>query len=101
MAGFSIYLSQVLAEIRVNGQTNTSPYFNLTYRKQDGSYGEKRRVQRRAGDAAQPQKKDLLSIRTEIRQAGKLHLIDEGGHKFELHIPLLVSYNGKLIDHRF
>jgi hypothetical protein len=100
MTGFGIYLSQVLSEIRVNGLSNQGPYFNLTYRKADGSFGEKRRVQRRAGEATQT-KKDLLSIRTEIRHAGKLHLIDEGGHKFELHIPLVVSFNGKLIDHRF
>lgn len=100
MAGFGIYLSQVLSEIRVNGLTGDGPYFSLTYQKADGSYGEKRRVRRRAGDVL-PAKKDLLSIRTEVRRAGKLHLIDDNGHRFELHIPLLRSYNGKLIDHRF
>lgn len=100
MADFGIYLSQVLAETRLNGLTSESPHFNLTYRKADGSYGFKRRVRRRAGE--QPaEKKDLLSVKTEIRRAGKLHLIDEHGHRFELHIPLLVSFNDKLIDHRF
>lgn len=100
MAEFGIYISQVLAETRLNGLTSESPTFNLTYRKADGSYGLKRRVRRRAGE--QPtEKKDLLSVRTEIRRAGKLHLIDEQGHRFELHIPLLVSFNDHLIDHRF
>jgi len=100
MAGFGIYLSQVLSEIRLNGLTGDGPYFSLTYRKADGSHGQKPRVRRRAGEAGSA-KKDLLSIKTEVRRAGKLYLVDEGGHRFELHIPLLVSYNGKLIDHRF
>lgn len=100
MEGFGIYLSQVLAETRVNGLTELSPFFSLTYRKADGSYGEKKHVRRRAGE--QPSgKKDLLSVKADVRRAGKLHLIDEQGHRFELHIPLLVSFNGKLIDHRF
>ena len=100
MAEFGIYLSQLLAEIRHSGQTDQGAFFSLTYRKADGSFGKKDRVRRRAGEAS-TEKKDLLSIRTEVRRAGKLHLVDEGGHQFDLHIPLLVSFNGKLIDHRF
>ncbi|MCK8492893.1 hypothetical protein M0L20_13580 [Spirosoma sp. RP8] len=97
---FGIYLSQVLAEYRASGTSGHSPFFDLTYRKADGAYGGKTSVRRRAGDVP-PQKKDLTSIKHENRHAGKLHLIDQTGHKFELHIPLLLSYNGKLIDHRF
>lgn len=98
--GFGIYLSQVIAEYRASGSSGHSPNFDLTYRKADGSFGQKQAVRRRAGENP-GQKKDLTSIKTENRQAGKLHLIDQGGNKFELHIPLLVSFNGKLIDHRF
>lgn len=98
--GFGIYLSQVIAEYRASGSTGHSPFFDLTYRKADGSFGQKRQVRRRAGESP-GQKKDLSSIRHENRQAGKLHLIDSNGNRFELHIPLLVSFNGKLIDHRF
>lgn len=97
---FGIYLSQVLAEYRASGTSGHSPYFSLTYRKADGSFGTKTSVCRRAGETVGG-KKDLTSIKHENRQAGKLHLIDKNGHKFELHIPLLVSFNGKLIDHRF
>lgn len=97
--GFGIYLSQVIHEYRASGASNYAPDMDLTYRKADGSFGEKRRVRRRAGE--QLGKKDLASIKHENRQAGKLHLVDPNGNRFELHIPLLVSFNGKLIDHRF
>ena len=100
MAGFSIYLSQVIQEYRASGTSSHSPYFDLTYRKADGSFGEKKGVRRRAGEGV-GFKKDLTSIKHENRQAGKLHLIDQNGNRFELHIPLLVSFQGKLIDHRF
>jgi hypothetical protein len=97
---FGIYLSQVLAEYRASGTSGHSPYFNLTYRKADGSFGQKQGVRRRAGETI-GRKRDLTSIKHENRQAGKLHLIDQTGHRFELHIPLLVSFNSHLIDHRF
>jgi hypothetical protein len=99
MAGFSIYLSQVMQEYRASGTSNHSPYFDLTYRKADGSFGTKTGVRRRAGESVG--KKDLTSIKHENRQAGKLHLIDRNDNRFELHIPLLVSFNGNTIDHRF
>ena len=95
-----IYLSQVIAEYRANGLSSHNSTFDLAYRKTDGSYGEKRRVRRRAGEAS-GQKRDLASIKHENRQAGKIFLIDEGGNRFDLHIPLLVRFNGRLIDHRF
>ncbi len=98
--GFGIYLSQVIAEYRASGTSGHNPFFDLTYRKADGSFGEKKRVHRRAGETISS-KRDLTSIKRENRQAGKLHLLDSAGNKFELHIPLLVSFNGKLIDHRF
>ncbi|MCX6216400.1 hypothetical protein [Spirosoma sp.] len=95
-----IYLSQVLAEYRASGLSGRSPYFDLTYRKADGSFGSKTSVCRRAG-LNPGGKKDLASIVHENRQAGKLHLVDSSGHQFELHIPLLEKFNGKTIDHRF
>jgi hypothetical protein len=76
------------------------PFFDLTYRKADGGWGFKNRVRRRAGENPGG-KKDLSSIRFENRQAGKLHLIDGTGHKFELHINLLITFNGQTIDHKF
>ena len=97
---FMIYLSQVLATYRASGLSSQSPYFNLTYRKADGSFGSKVNVRRRAGENPTV-KKDLASIRHENRQAGKLHLVESTGNKFELHIPLLVTFNGQPIDHRF
>lgn len=99
--GFGIYLSQVIAEYRASGTSNHNAYFELTYRKAEGAFGEKKKIQRRAGEITVQAKKDLTSIKHENRQAGKFHLIDQYGNKFELHIPLLVSFNGKLIDHRF
>lgn len=96
---FGIYLSQVINEYRASGTSNHSPEMNLTYRKAEGGFGEKVKVRRRAGE--QILKKDLTSIKHENRQAGKFHLVDQAGNKFELHIPLLVSFNGKLIDHRY
>lgn len=98
--GFGIYLSQVIQEYRASGTSGHSPDMDFTYRKTDGVFGEKKRVRRRAGEAPGA-KRDLTSIKAENRQAGKLHLVDTTGHRFELHIPLLVSFNGKLIDHRF
>ena len=96
----AIYLSQVLTSYRASGLSGHSPYFDLTYRKADGSFGQKTGVRRQAGQ--QPtSKKDLTSIQQENRQAGKLHLVEASGRQFELHIPLLVTFNGQRIDHRF
>ncbi len=95
-----IYLSQVLAKYRESGLSGHDPFFDLTYRKAGGEWGSKTRVCRRAGENPGG-KKDLSSIRFENRQAGKLHLIDTTGRKFELHIPLLLTFNGQPIDHRF
>lgn len=96
-----IYLSQVLANYRASGLSNHSPFFDLTYRKADGSFGSKTGVRRRAGENPGGAKKDLTSIKHETRQAGKLHLVESSGHQFELHIPLLITFNGHPIDHRF
>jgi len=95
-----IYLSQVLAAYRASGLSGHSPFFDLTYRKSDGSFGSKSSVRRRAG-LNPGGKKDLASIVHENRQAGKIHLVESSGHQFELHIPLLVTFNGQTIDHRF
>lgn len=96
----TIYLSQVITNYRASGLSGHSPFFDLTYRKADGSFGRKTGVRRRAGQNPDG-KKDLTSIRNENRQAGKLHLVDSTNRQFELHIPLLVTFNGQRIDHRF
>ena len=96
----AIYLSQVIHRYRESGLSGHSPYFDLTYRKADGRWGSKTSVRRRAGENPTG-KKDLTSIQLENRQAGKLFLVDSTGYKFELHIPLLLSFNGQPIDHRF
>lgn len=95
-----IYLSQVIAEYRASGLSGHHAAFDLTYRKADGTHGAKRQVRRRAGEVA-AQKRDLASIKHENRQAGKMHLVDQGGTKFDLFICLLERFNGRLIDHRF
>ena len=95
-----IYLSQVLTSYRASGLNGHSPFFDLTYRKGDGSFGSKTGVRRRAGENPGG-KKDLNSIKHETRQAGKLHLVESSGRAFELHIPLLLTFNGQPIDHRF
>lgn len=95
-----IYLSHVLAKYRESGLHGHNPFFDLTYRKASGEWGSKKGVRRRAGENPGG-KKDLASIRFENRQAGKLHLVDSTGHKFELHINLLETFNGQTIDHRF
>ncbi|WP_273210509.1 hypothetical protein [Runella zeae] len=97
MSEFQIGLSEVLEKIRRSG---TNP-FNLTYRKEGGLFGKKENVCNRVAvfPAEEKAKRDLSSISHETQQAGKLHLMDEFGQKFDLHICLLVSFNGKTIDH--
>lgn len=102
MAEFGIYISQVLREYRAMGLSNHPARASITYRKADGSFGSKQLVTRRSAEHPVSQKRDMASIVHENRQAGKVFLIDEPtGRRFELHIPLLVSWNGRLIDHRF
>jgi len=102
MGQFGIYISQVIREYKAMGMSTKPAGVAIAYRKTDGSFGSKQRVTRRSGEQPVSEKRDLASIQHETRQAGKLFLVDElAGGKFELHIPLLVSWNGKLIDHRF
>lgn len=93
-----IGLSEVLRKIRQSGANTT---FNLTYRKEGGAFGEKKDVRNRVSvfPSEEKPKRDLSSIAHETQQTGKLHLMDDFGNKFDLHICLLVSYNDQLIDH--
>ncbi|MBB3842201.1 hypothetical protein FHS57_006232 [Runella defluvii] len=93
-----IGITSVLTKIKKGGANHT---FDLTYRKEDGRLGRKENVRNRVGletDTARP-KRDLSSIAVESSQAGKLHLVDEHGQKFDLFICLLIKYNGTEIDH--
>ncbi|WP_132117937.1 hypothetical protein [Arundinibacter roseus] len=78
--------------------------FSITYRKKDGSYGEKKNCRNRSADVKH-QKSDLLSIRQASRRAGYLRFEfrDQGGRwlKREILFCLLVSFNGHIIDHNF
>lgn len=93
-----IALSEVLRKIRQGHSSNT---FKLTYRKESGEFGSKENVRNRVAvlPSEEREKRDLSSISHETQKAGKLHLMDEYGNKFDLHICLLVSYNDQVIDH--
>lgn len=95
---FQITLSEVLRKIK-NGDAKHS--FSLTYRKENGKIGSKASVKNRVSDfpVEEKQNRALSSIEKETEKAGKLHLIEESGRIFDLNICLLISYNGKLIDH--
>lgn len=79
--------------------------FPITYRKKDGSYGEKQHCRNRSGTTQPVNKSDLLSVRKETRRAGYLRFEfrDQGGRwlKREILLCLLVTFNGHLIDHSF
>ena len=79
--------------------------FTITYRKKDGSYGEKKNCRNRSGSYSQKQKADLLSVKKENRRAGylKFEYRDQGGRwlKREVLYCLLETFNGHLIDHSF
>lgn len=95
MAGFQIYLQHALS---IYNQTGTNEeYFSIGYRRQDGTYGFKEKVKRRAGTG-------IENLKTETntkKQAGQLKLIDEAGNKFQIWVCLWHSINGKIIDKRF
>jgi hypothetical protein len=79
--------------------------FSITYRKKDGSYGEKKFCRNRSGTVPSVGKPDLLSVKRETRRAGYLRFEfrDQGGRwlKREILLCLLVTFNGHLIDHSF
>ncbi|GHB64174.1 hypothetical protein [Persicitalea jodogahamensis] len=79
--------------------------FSITYRKKDGSYGEKQNCRNRSGHIQSGKKADLLSVRRENSRAGYLRFEfrDQGGRwlKRDVLLCLLVTFNGYLIDHRF
>ena len=98
-----IYIKEVNKHIQMAG--NGFPEeFSIEYRKKDGSYGSKKRCRRRAYVPTGDKRKDLSSVQRENRIAGtyKLEYYDNGIWKeFDVLIPLMVKFNGKIIDHRF
>lgn len=100
----SIYIKDVHRQVdlltRLDDRT-----FSITYRKKDGSYGEKQYCRNRSGTVSAPGKPDLLSVKKENRRAGYLRFEfrDQGGRwlKREILLCLLVTFNGYLIDHSF
>ena len=78
--------------------------FSITYRKADGSWGQKEKCRNRSG-ATFSVSPTLSSVKTENRRAGKLRLeyrTDDGRwQKFEVWLCLLESFNGQTVDHRF
>ena len=95
---FHIGLKEVIKKISDGGENHS---FSLTYRKENGKLGAKQDVKSRFSDVtlADDKKRALSSIDKQTQSAGKLHLIESSGRIFDLTICLLVSYNGKLIDH--
>jgi hypothetical protein len=95
---FQIGLTEVLKKIRGGDEKHS---FSLTYRKENGMIGAKKEVQNRFSDlpVTDKGKRALSSIDKETQRAGKLHLVESSGRIFDLTICLLISYNGKLIDH--
>ncbi|TDB69110.1 hypothetical protein [Arundinibacter roseus] len=100
----TIYVKDVRRQIdlltRMGDQT-----FSITYRKKDGTFGEKKNCRNRSGSVPNQPKADLLSVKKETRRAGYLRFEfrDQGGRwlKREILFCLLVTFNGHLIDHSF
>lgn len=102
MTGFRIYLSQVWAEFRQLGLDGHPAFADIEYRVEEGRHGEKVRVSRRAGKYPErTERRELDALERQQREAGKMHLLTQHGQPFDLWLPLLVRWNGKLIDHRF
>ena len=95
-----MYLSTVLNKIRTIGQNGEPASFDITYRKADETFGSKTNVRRRAGEDEDELRKQSAA-RVKNKKAGQLHLVDSVGRRFNIHIPLLVTFNGQIIDHRF
>lgn len=99
-----IYIKDVVKQIQLAG--NGFPIeFSIEYRKKDGSYGRKEKCRRRSYQKNSEVRKDQSSIERENKIAGTFKLEYEDGYgrlkEFDVLIPLVVKFNGKIIDHRF
>jgi hypothetical protein len=97
-----IYLKDAMRQLQLaSGLQKT---FAVSYRKKDGSYGEKDECRNRSG-FYNKKKSDLSSIKHENRKAGKAYLEyrTRGGQwqPFEVFWCLMISFEGRTIDHRF
>lgn len=97
-----IYLKDAMRQLQLaSGLQKT---FAVSYRKKDGSYGEKDECRNRSGFYSKS-KSDLSSIKRENRQAGKAYLEYRKGNgqwqAFEVFWCLMISFEGRTIDHRF
>lgn len=93
---FDIWLSDAL-EI-YNSNTCT---FDISYRKADGGYGEKKNVRRQPSKSPNTKTSQKEGGRQIGSFASKLMLVDEKGQRFEIWICCWLSINNKLIDKRF
>lgn len=98
----TIYVKDALRQINLYPSMGDTS-FAIEYRKTDGNFGKKEKCRLRSGTVKI--KSDLLSIKKENRQAGKLYLehltADGRWQKFEIWMCLLVKFNDAIIDHRF
>lgn len=97
-----IYLKDVMRQVRLlSGHDKT---FSISYRKKDGTYGQKTSCRNRSG-YYHKQKPDLASIRHENKRAGRAYLeyrTEAGSWKpFEVYWCLMVKFQNRTIDHRF
>lgn len=95
-----INLSEVIAVYQESGKHSESSVFNISYRKENGEFGFKNGCSRVAGKGHLKRNEDSKKPNVE-RDADKLHLIDNTGHRFEVFIGLLVSFDGKIINHKY
>lgn len=103
MITLKIYLKDAMRQLQLaSGQQKT---FAITYRKKDGSFGEKSECRNRSGFYKTKYKSDLSSIQNENRKAGKAYLEYRTGsgnwQAFEVFWCLMISFDGRTIDHRF
>jgi hypothetical protein len=84
--GVEMPISAVLSEVN-----KPNAVFSITYRKTDGSFGEKKRcINRRAN----------LNDRKKMNRSGLLSLTDlDKRQDFEVYIDFLRSFNSTEIDH--
>ena len=99
---FGIQLQEAMKIFHLSGIEGNEGFFDIEYRRQDGSFGSKKKVMRRAGKA-QPTSSILNAEKTDFenRRAGKLRLRDSEGKPFDIWICLWRSINGKIINHKY
>lgn len=98
-----IYLKDAMRRLQLASGLNKT--FSITYRKKDGTFGSKAECRNRSGYYGKSKKADLSTITHETKEAGKAYLEYRSGgdhwQPFEIFWCLMITFEGRTIDHRF